>query len=114
MITLLDILSYRDNKLTDLEIWAVSRECCIALKSVYNSPTMFQTLCITPDTVGFNIDGSVCFLDLGKGEFIVSLFLSLCACVCRGGRVMRSKISLLWFLALTEIVVTSMLELLTE
>ncbi len=34
---------------------------------------MFQTLCITPDSLAFDILGSVCFLDLPSGMYKTSL-----------------------------------------
>ncbi|XP_076104710.1 kinase non-catalytic C-lobe domain-containing protein 1-like isoform X4 [Mytilus galloprovincialis] len=63
-ISLSDILSSRDFCLSEEELWALCRECCLVLDVVKSSPEMFQTLCITPDTVAFDGSGNVCFLDL--------------------------------------------------
>jgi len=63
-ISLADILSARDYCLSEEELWALCRECCLVLDVVKCSPEMFQTLCITPDTVAFDGSGNVCFLDL--------------------------------------------------
>ncbi|KAK3589437.1 hypothetical protein CHS0354_020772 [Potamilus streckersoni] len=63
-ISLADILVARDSCLTEDELWALCRECCLVLEVVNNSPEMFQTLCVTPDTVAFDQMGNVCFLDL--------------------------------------------------
>ncbi|KAL5022627.1 hypothetical protein ScPMuIL_001782 [Solemya velum] len=63
-INLSDLLSVRDSCLSEEELWALCRECCLVLEVVNNSPDMFQTLCITPETVAFDQMGNVCFLDL--------------------------------------------------
>ncbi|KAJ8316890.1 hypothetical protein KUTeg_004794 [Tegillarca granosa] len=63
-VSLSDILAARDSSLVEEELWALCRECCLVLEVVNNSPDMFQTLCITPDTVAFDSAGNVCFLDL--------------------------------------------------
>ncbi|KAL3864884.1 hypothetical protein ACJMK2_006531 [Sinanodonta woodiana] len=63
-VSLADILVARDSCLTEDELWALCRECCLVLEVVNNSPEMFQTLCVTPDTVAFDQMGNVCFLDL--------------------------------------------------
>eukprot|EP00105_Crassostrea_gigas_P046133 XP_019930281.1 PREDICTED: protein very KIND-like [Crassostrea gigas] len=65
-ISLYDILVERDKSLTEEELWALCRECCLVLEVVNNSPEMFQTLCVTPDTVAFDGAGNVCFLDLDR------------------------------------------------
>ena len=67
-ISLYDVLAERDGCLTEDELWALCRECCLVLEVVNNSPEMFQTLCVTPDTVAFDCAGNVCFLDLDKGK----------------------------------------------
>lgn len=67
-ISLYDILVERDKSLTEEELWALCRECCLVLEVVNNSPEMFQTLCVTPDTVAFDGAGNVCFLDLDRGS----------------------------------------------
>ncbi|XP_041424590.1 kinase non-catalytic C-lobe domain-containing protein 1 isoform X2 [Xenopus laevis] len=61
-VSLADILSLRDNCLTEQDIWAICLECCYSLKSVAHS-AIFQTLCITPDTLAFNTNGNVCFME---------------------------------------------------
>ncbi|KAK3095807.1 hypothetical protein FSP39_019436 [Pinctada imbricata] len=65
-ISLYDVLADRDSCLNEEELWALCRECCLVLEVVNNSPDMFQTLCVTPDTVAFDGAGNVCFLDLDK------------------------------------------------
>ncbi|XP_061194832.1 kinase non-catalytic C-lobe domain-containing protein 1-like [Saccostrea echinata] len=65
-ISLYDILVERDKCLSEEELWALCRECCLVLEVVNNSPEMFQTLCVTPDTVAFDGAGNVCFLDLDR------------------------------------------------
>lgn len=67
-ISLADILATRDVGLSDEELWAVTRECCLALQSVYNSSEMFQYLCIMPETLAFDSAGAVCFLDTVTSE----------------------------------------------
>ncbi|KAM6265911.1 kinase non-catalytic C-lobe domain-containing protein 1 [Porphyrio hochstetteri] len=61
-VSLADILSLRDSCLTEQDIWAVCLECCHSLKSIAHS-AIFQTLCITPDTLAFNTNGNVCFME---------------------------------------------------
>lgn len=73
-VNLADLLSVRDSCLTEEELWALCRECCLVLEVVNNSPDMFQTLCITPETVAFDHMGNVCFLDLDVGEFIYHFY----------------------------------------
>ncbi|XP_053407466.1 kinase non-catalytic C-lobe domain-containing protein 1-like isoform X3 [Mercenaria mercenaria] len=63
-VSLSDVLVARDTCLPEDELWALCRECCLVLEVVNNSPDMFQTLCVTPDTVAFDQVGNVCFLDL--------------------------------------------------
>ncbi|XP_060581603.1 kinase non-catalytic C-lobe domain-containing protein 1-like isoform X1 [Ruditapes philippinarum] len=63
-VSLSDVLVARDACLPEDELWALCRECCLVLEVVNNSPDMFQTLCVTPDTVAFDQVGNVCFLDL--------------------------------------------------
>ncbi|XP_069140951.1 kinase non-catalytic C-lobe domain-containing protein 1-like [Argopecten irradians] len=65
-VNLADILAGRDSSLVEEELWALCRECCLVLEVVNCTPDMFQTLCITPDTVAFDNAGNVCFLDLGS------------------------------------------------
>ena len=68
-----DILAIRDACLTEYELWAVCKECCLAIQSVHNSSEMFQTLCITPDSLAFDSVGAVCFLDLASGESEINI-----------------------------------------
>ncbi|XP_027384698.1 kinase non-catalytic C-lobe domain-containing protein 1 isoform X6 [Bos indicus] len=61
-VSLADILSLRDSGLSEQEAWAVCLECSLAMRSVAHS-AIFQTLCITPDTLAFNTSGNVCFME---------------------------------------------------
>ncbi|XP_015202555.2 kinase non-catalytic C-lobe domain-containing protein 1 isoform X1 [Lepisosteus oculatus] len=61
-VSLADILSLRDNCLTEQEIWAVCLECALSLRCIAHS-ALFHTLCITPDTLAFNAHGNVCFME---------------------------------------------------
>ncbi|KAM5271633.1 kinase non-catalytic C-lobe domain-containing protein 1 [Ctenodactylus gundi] len=61
-VSLADILSLRDSGLSEQEAWAVCLECSLSMRSVAHSP-IFQTLCITPDTLAFNTSGNVCFME---------------------------------------------------
>ncbi|XP_006867546.1 PREDICTED: protein very KIND [Chrysochloris asiatica] len=61
-VSLADILSLRDSGLREQEAWAVCLECCLSMRSVVHS-AIFQTLCITPDTLAFNTSGNVCFME---------------------------------------------------
>ena len=67
-ICLGDVLSIRDVALVEEEMWAVCSECCRAIESVNNSPDKFQSLCITPDSLAFDMTGTICFLDIASGE----------------------------------------------
>ncbi|XP_030235189.1 kinase non-catalytic C-lobe domain-containing protein 1 isoform X2 [Gadus morhua] len=61
-VSLADILCLRDSCLTEEEVWAMSGECVLALRSI--QPTqLFHSLCITPDTLAFNAHGNVCFME---------------------------------------------------
>ncbi|ELK11790.1 Protein very KIND [Pteropus alecto] len=62
-VSLADILSLRDSGLSEQEAWAVCLECSLSVRSVARS-AIFQTLCITPDTLAFNTSGNVCFMEL--------------------------------------------------
>lgn len=66
-MSLADILSLRDGGLSEQEAWAVCLECSLSVRSVARS-AIFQTLCITPDTLAFNTSGNVCFMELLSGE----------------------------------------------
>ncbi|XP_067565067.1 kinase non-catalytic C-lobe domain-containing protein 1 isoform X4 [Pseudorca crassidens] len=61
-VSLADILSLRDSGLSEREAWAVCLECSLSMRSVAHS-AIFQTLCITPDTLAFNTSGNVCFME---------------------------------------------------
>ncbi|XP_032087595.1 kinase non-catalytic C-lobe domain-containing protein 1-like [Thamnophis elegans] len=61
-VSLADVLSLQDSCLTEQDIWAICLECSQSLKSVVHS-TVFHTLCITPDTLAFNTNGNVCFME---------------------------------------------------
>ncbi|KAL0616901.1 Kinase non-catalytic C-lobe domain-containing protein 1 [Plecturocebus cupreus] len=66
-VSLADILSLRDRGLSEQEAWAVCRECSLAMQSVAHA-AIFQSLCITPDTLAFNTSGNVCFMEQLSGE----------------------------------------------
>lgn len=66
-MSLADILSLRDSGLSEQEAWAVCLECSLSMRSVAHS-AIFQTLCITPDTLAFNTSGNVCFMEQLSGE----------------------------------------------
>ena len=68
-ISLADMLAIRDTSLTANELWAVCLESCLAIQGVSNSPEMFQTLCITPDSLAFDSAGAAYFLDLASGDW---------------------------------------------
>ncbi|XP_043374821.1 kinase non-catalytic C-lobe domain-containing protein 1 isoform X3 [Dermochelys coriacea] len=61
-VSLADLLSLRDSCLTEQDIWAICLECSHSMKSISHS-AIFQTLCITPDTLAFNTNGNVCFME---------------------------------------------------
>ncbi|KAM4852476.1 kinase non-catalytic C-lobe domain-containing protein 1 isoform 2-T3 [Thomomys bottae] len=61
-VSLADILSLRDSGLSEQEAWAVCLECSLSMQSVAHA-AIFQTLCITPDTLAFNTSGNVCFME---------------------------------------------------
>uniref|UniRef100_UPI00398F1D04 kinase non-catalytic C-lobe domain-containing protein 1 n=1 Tax=Pristiophorus japonicus TaxID=55135 RepID=UPI00398F1D04 len=61
-VSLADILSLRDSCLSEQDIWASCLECCLSMKSISHTP-LFHTLCITPDTLAFNANGNVCFME---------------------------------------------------
>ncbi|XP_060097354.1 kinase non-catalytic C-lobe domain-containing protein 1 [Heteronotia binoei] len=61
-VSLADVLSLQDGCLTEPDMWAICLECCQSVKNVAHS-AIFQTLCITPDTLAFNTNGNVCFME---------------------------------------------------
>ncbi|XP_030660804.1 kinase non-catalytic C-lobe domain-containing protein 1 [Nomascus leucogenys] len=61
-VSLADILSLRDRGLSEQEAWAVCLECSLSMQSVAHA-AIFQSLCITPDTLAFNTSGNVCFME---------------------------------------------------
>ncbi|ETE70606.1 Protein very KIND, partial [Ophiophagus hannah] len=69
-VSLADVLSLQDSCLTEQDIWAICLECSQSLKNIIHS-TVFQTLCITPDTLAFNTNGNVCFMEQISGKKIV-------------------------------------------
>ena len=74
-ICLADVLMLRDSCLSDVELWAVCMEACLGIQQV-NSSEMFQTLCITPESLAFDSSGAACFLDLATGE--LEIWFTLC------------------------------------
>ncbi|XP_056650767.1 kinase non-catalytic C-lobe domain-containing protein 1 isoform X2 [Monodelphis domestica] len=91
-VSLADILSLRDSCLSEQDVWAVCLECSRSLRSIAHS-AIFQSLCITPDTLAFNTNGNVCFMeqlsDDPEGAFVPPEFdvtgntfevLSCCLC----------------------------------
>ena len=48
------------------------------LQGVHSSSDMFQTLCVTPDSVAFDCCGTVCFLDLAAGASSRDVMASFC------------------------------------
>ncbi|KAL8187160.1 UNVERIFIED_CONTAM: Kinase non-catalytic C-lobe domain-containing protein 1 [Gekko kuhli] len=65
-VSLADVLSLQDGCLTEQDIWAICLECCQSVKNIAHS-AIFQTLCITPDTLAFNTNGNVCFMEQISG-----------------------------------------------
>lgn len=74
-VSLADVLSLWDSCLTEQDIWAICLECCQSLLNVAHS-AIFQTLCITPDTLAFNTHGNVCFMEQISGKYFC--FQGLC------------------------------------
>ncbi|KAH9500932.1 hypothetical protein Btru_069231 [Bulinus truncatus] len=62
--SLADVLASRSKFLEEQELWALCRECCLTLEYVNSHVELFQTMYISPDTVAFDTEGNVCFLDL--------------------------------------------------
>ncbi|CAL1544315.1 unnamed protein product [Lymnaea stagnalis] len=62
--SLSEVLASRSRFLEEIELWALCRECCLTLEYVHDCADLFQSLCISPDTVAFDPEGNVCFLDL--------------------------------------------------
>ena len=69
-VTLSEIVSGREVTLGEEELWALCRECCLTLEFVHSTEELFQSLVITPETVAFDREGNVCFLDLDAGELM--------------------------------------------
>ncbi|XP_060027011.1 kinase non-catalytic C-lobe domain-containing protein 1 isoform X4 [Erinaceus europaeus] len=61
-VSLADILSLRARGLSEQEAWAVGLECGLSLHKVAHAG-LFQTLCITPDTLAFDTSGHVSFME---------------------------------------------------
>jgi hypothetical protein len=70
-VTLSEIVGGREVSLSEEELWALCRECCLTLEFVHSTQELFQSLVITPETVAFDRDGNVCFLDLDAGESLL-------------------------------------------
>lgn len=68
-VSLHEVLASRSLFLEEREFWALCRECCLTLEYVHDCHDLFQSLCISPDTVAFDPEGNVCFLDLDMGEY---------------------------------------------
>ncbi|KAG8517493.1 LOW QUALITY PROTEIN: Kinase non-catalytic C-lobe domain-containing protein 1, partial [Galemys pyrenaicus] len=66
-VSLADVLSLRGSGLGEQEAWAVCLECSLSLRSVAPA-ALFQTLCVSPDTLAFSTSGSVCFMEQLSGE----------------------------------------------
>ena len=66
-VTLSEIVAGREMTLGEEELWALCRECCLTLEFVHSTQELFQSLVITPETVAFDREGNVCFLDLDAG-----------------------------------------------
>lgn len=75
-VSLADVLSLWDSCLTEQDIWAICLECSQSLKSIAYS-AIFQTLCITPDTLAFNTNGNVCFMEQISGKYLC--FQAICS-----------------------------------
>ena len=82
-ICLGDVLMLRDACLCDDELWAVCLETCTGIQDV-NSSEMFQTLCITPESLAFDSSGAACFLDLATGKFLFVFVFIFLYCVVFG------------------------------
>ena len=68
-VSLGDILLEQNESLSEPQSWAVLREGCRALEQIHNGSDIFQSLCITPDSLAFDSTGSVFFLNQPTGEF---------------------------------------------
>ncbi|XP_059174444.1 kinase non-catalytic C-lobe domain-containing protein 1-like [Physella acuta] len=62
--SLSEVMASRNHYLHETELWALCRECCLTLEYVHDCVDLFMSLCISPDTVAFDPEGNVCFLDL--------------------------------------------------
>ncbi|XP_064601889.1 kinase non-catalytic C-lobe domain-containing protein 1-like isoform X2 [Liolophura sinensis] len=67
-VPLSEILAVRDKCLHEEELWALCRECCLLLEYVQDSEEMFQAVSITPETIGFDSQGNLCFLYLDSTD----------------------------------------------
>ncbi|XP_041369911.1 kinase non-catalytic C-lobe domain-containing protein 1-like [Gigantopelta aegis] len=63
-VSLVEVLAARDGYLSEEELWAFCRECCLTLEYIEGSRDLCQSLCLSPETLAFDSTGSVCFLDL--------------------------------------------------
>ena len=71
--SLAEVLMTRGRYFSESELWALCRECCLTLEYVHDCHDLFQSLCISPDTVAFDPEGNVCFLDLDIGTYQIDL-----------------------------------------
>lgn len=42
----------------------------MAIQSLHNSSDAFHVLCISPESLAFDSNGTVCFLELGSGNYL--------------------------------------------
>ena len=79
-LCLTDVLAFREGPLNDLELWAVCKQCLNAVEELHSSLEMYQTLCITPDTLAFDSNtGHVSFLETATGKYRQSSWQTYCS-----------------------------------
>ena len=67
LVSLTDILGLRRGRLRENEMWAVCKECVLALDAFRKaSAELFSKLCLCPETLAFDSSGCVCFIDTGN------------------------------------------------
>ena len=71
----------RGSWLTEQELWAVCRECCLTLKRISNSTDVVQSLCVMLETLAFDSHGNVCFNDHDCGECSSAIYLTRYRCI---------------------------------
>lgn len=69
-VSLMDVLCARSAWLDEEELWAVCRECCLAIRTLSAASETFQTYCVTPDTLAFDMHGAVCLLDFEVDDLL--------------------------------------------